>query len=102
MSGCTILISKEKYDNIIRYLFSCQEGYEEYSKTMISNYSSGTFKFYSLFGLRSMGDDDVNKYLSKFNARLGEVRKKYNPYVWNVEVIFKTEQDATLFVLKEL
>lgn len=40
--------------------------------------------------------------LQPYNARFGVVIKKYNPYYWRRELIFKTEQDAVKFCLKVL
>ena len=51
--------------------------------------------------------DDVwaisaTKFLKKYNARLGQIIKSYNPYIWREELIFNTEQDAIKFCLKVL
>ncbi len=42
------------------------------------------------------------KFLSKYKASFGDEVKTYNPFVWRRELIFNTEQDAVLFVLKVL
>jgi hypothetical protein len=42
------------------------------------------------------------RFLGRYNARYGQVIKKYNPYVWRRELIFNTEQDAVMFCLKVL
>jgi hypothetical protein len=98
----SIFISKEQYNAIIHYLFINQIGYEEYSKTHLSNYSGSTFKFYNMFGLKSITNTDIDHYLAQFSGRLGETRKRYNPYVWSQEIIFNTDQDAVMFILKVL
>jgi hypothetical protein len=46
--------------------------------------------------------DISRRFLLQYNARYGEVIKKYNPYVWQRELIFDTEQDAVMFCLKVL
>lgn len=42
------------------------------------------------------------RFLGRYNARYGQVIKKYNPYVWKRELIFDTEEDAVIFTLKVL
>ena len=44
----------------------------------------------------------IRRFLLQHNARYGETKISYNPYVWQRELIFNTEQDAVLFVLKVL
>lgn len=46
--------------------------------------------------------DISRRFLLQHNARFGETKVSYNPYVWRRELIFNTEQDALLFVLKVL
>jgi len=46
--------------------------------------------------------DRTSKFLLKHNARYGEKKISYNPYVWSRELIFNTEQDAIIFILKVL
>ena len=52
-----------------------------------------TSKYYS---------EATKKFLLQHNARYGEVIIKYNPYSWRKELIFNTEQDAIIFILKVL
>ena len=46
--------------------------------------------------------DISRRFLLQHNARYGETKISYNPYVWQRELIFNTEQDAVIFILKVL
>ncbi len=41
-------------------------------------------------------------FLLRYNSRFGETKQSYNPYMWQREIIFNTEQDAIKFCLKVL
>jgi hypothetical protein len=42
------------------------------------------------------------RFMIKYNSRFGETKQSYNPYMWQRELIFNTEQDAIKFCLKVL
>ena len=44
----------------------------------------------------------IIRFLLQHNARYGETKISFNPYVWQRELIFNTEQDAIKFCLKVL
>ena len=46
--------------------------------------------------------DISRRFLRQHNARFGETKISYNPYHWHRELIFNTEEDAVIFILKVL
>ena len=93
----TIVITKEQYDRIQDMLFELQPALSVWP-------FGGSFSVdMSTNIVRKFVDkDDIDEYLKKYNAKLGEEIKKYNPYRWSIEIIFDNEADATLFCLMEL
>jgi hypothetical protein len=89
-----IELSGEQYRKIFDRVYEKDDTW--YTRlNLISNSFDGKYR-------KTMDVTDINQYLKGFNGRLGEIRKSYNPYVWRQELIFKTQKDATLFVLTEL
>ena len=52
--------------------------------------------------LRRNWSDAERRFLRQYNARFGETKISYNPYHWHRELIFNTEEDAVIFILKVL
>ena len=80
-SEYTIVIDKQHYNNIVAIVYDNMPQYSDWtpgrSDIHILDTGSVTFK-------RPVQETDVNEWLKAYNARLGEVHKKYNPYSWTI------------------
>jgi hypothetical protein len=90
---CVVILDKEQYDR----LFWAVHELQPYKMLSTQKYS---FIRKPTKLKKPIGRDDVNKYLEQHHAVLGREIKQYNPYVWQQELVFESEEYAVLYYLK--